>query len=199
MIALLDRAGLDALQVAAGSRLGHGDRGDQFPSAELRQPALLLLFVRQVQQVRRHDVVVQAETDAAVTPGRGFLGDDRVVPEIGVSTAAVLLGHGHAEEALFTGFEPHAAVDDLRLLPLVVIGRDMAVQEAPVGLAEQVMFGLEKSALVFDGTAHGGPPAIRRMSVSARQRYTNQRLVGNRSRGCRTPADWRPAPPEPGP
>ena len=151
MITLLDRAGLDALQVAAGSRFGHRDRGDQFAGAELGQPALLLLFGGQAQQVGRHDVVVQAEADPAVAPGGGFLGDDRVVPEVGVAAAAVLLGHRHAQEALLAGLQPHAAVDDLRLLPFVVMGRDVAIEEGPVGLAEQLMLGLEKSALVLDG------------------------------------------------
>ena len=154
MIALLDGAGLDALQVAAGPRLRHRDRGDQLPGAELGQPALLLLFGRQVQQVGRHDVVVQAETDPAVTPGGGFFGDNGVVPEIAVTAAAVLFRHGHAEEALFTGLEPHPAVNDLRLFPFLVIRRDMPIEEAPVGLPEQFMLGLEKSALILDGWAH---------------------------------------------
>ena len=154
MVALLDGAGLDALQVAAGSRLGHRDRGDEFPGAELRQPALLLFFAGQVQQVGRHDVVVQPESDPAVAPGGGLLGDDRVVAEVGVAAAAVLLGDRHAQEALLTRLEPDATVDDLRLLPFVVIGRDVALEECPVGLAEQFVLGLEQGALVFDGAAH---------------------------------------------
>ena len=107
------------------------------------------------QQVGRHDVVVQPETDAAVAAGGGLLGDDRVVPEVRVAAAAVLLGHRHAEEALLAGLEPHTAVDDLRLLPFLVMGRDVAIEEGPVGLAEQFMLGLEQGALVLDGTAHG--------------------------------------------
>jgi hypothetical protein len=41
----------DALQVAAGARLGHRDRGDQLAAAEAGQPALLLLLGGQVAQV----------------------------------------------------------------------------------------------------------------------------------------------------
>ena len=65
MVAMLDRAGLDALQVAAGAGFGHRDRRDELTRAEFRQPALLLLLVGQAQQVRRDDVVVQTEPDAA--------------------------------------------------------------------------------------------------------------------------------------
>ncbi len=45
VVALFDRPGLDALQVAAGAGLGHRDRGDELAGAELGQPALLLLLV----------------------------------------------------------------------------------------------------------------------------------------------------------
>ena len=62
VIALLDGAGLDALQVAAGAGFGHRDRGDDLAGAELRQPALLLLVGGEVEQVRRDDVVVQARS-----------------------------------------------------------------------------------------------------------------------------------------
>src|SRR6201995_5977012 len=154
MITLLDGTGPDALQVAAGAWLGHRDGRDQLPAAELGQPALLLLFGGQPQQVRGYHVVLQPEPDPAVTPGAGLLGDDRVVPEVGVAPAAVLLRHRHAEKALLARLEPHAAVDDLGLFPFVVIGRDVAIQEGTVRLAEQFMLGLEKSALVLDGTAH---------------------------------------------
>jgi len=104
-----------------------------------------------------HHVVVQAEPDAAESARRDLFGDDRVVPEVRVA-AAVLLGHRHAEEALPTGLEPHAAVDDLVPFPLLVVGRHMAVQERPEGLAEQIVLGFEQRALVLDGTAPGGPP-----------------------------------------
>ena len=158
MIALAHGAGLDALQIAAGSGLGHGDGGDHLAGAELRQPAGLLLVVGLVQQIGRHDVVVQRETEAAVAAGDGLLDHDGVVAEVGVASAAVLLRHRHAEEALLARLEPDAAVDDLVLLPLVVEGLDLLVEEGPVGLPEQIMLGLEKGAGVLDGIAHEGPP-----------------------------------------
>ena len=93
-------------------------------------------------------------------PGGGLLGDDAVVAEVGVAAAAVLLGHVHAEEALLAGFQPDAAVDDLVLLPLLVERRDVAIEECPVRLAEQVVLGLEECAFVLDDVAHGEPPEV---------------------------------------
>ena len=150
VVALLDRAGLDALQVAAGAGLRHRDRRDEFAGAEPRQPALLLLLGGQPQQVRRDDVVLQREAEAAVAARGGLLGDDHVVAEVGVAAAAVLLRHRHAEKALLAGLQPDAAVDDLVLLPLLVERRDVALEERAVGLAEQLVFGLEEGALVLD-------------------------------------------------
>src|SRR5580693_9671948 len=147
VVALFDRAGLDALQVAAGARLGHRDRGDQLAGAELGQPALLLLLVGQSQQIGRDDIVVQTEADAAVAAGGGLLGDDRVVAEVGITPAAVLLGYRHTQEALLAGLQPNPTVDDLGLLPFLVIGGDVAIQERPVGLAEQLVLGVEQRAL----------------------------------------------------
>ena len=149
-VVLLDRAGLDALQVAAGAGFGHRDRRDEFARAESGQPALLLLLGGQAQQIRRDDVVLQREAEAAEAPRGGLLGDDDVVAEVVVAAAAVLLGHRHAEEALLAGLEPDAAVDDLVLLPLLVERRDVALEEGAVGLAEQLVFGLEEGALVLD-------------------------------------------------
>ena len=98
---------------------------------------------------------MQAEVDAAVAACRGLLRDDHVVAEVWVSTAAVLLGHRHAEKALLAGLQPDTAVDDLLLLPLLVIGRHVPIEERAVGLAEQTVLGLEEGAVVFDDAAHG--------------------------------------------
>ena len=125
------------------------------PVQNLRQPPLLLLLVGQTQQVGRYDVVVQSETDAAVAARDRLLGDDRVVAEVAVTATSIGLRHGHAEEALLAGLQPHSAVDDLVLLPLLVVRRDMSVQERAIRLSKQVVFGLEQRALVMDDTAHG--------------------------------------------
>src|SRR6202011_3788266 len=172
--------------VAAGSGLTHRDRGDQLAAAEAGKPALLLLFGCQTQQVGRHHVVVQAESDAAESARGDLFGDDRVVPEVRVATAAVLLRHRHAKEALLAGLQPHAAVDYLVPFPLLVVGRHMAVQERPERLAEQIVLGFEQRALVLDGTAHGGPP----VSETCAQRYTNRMVGLPGAAGCLESASW---------
>src|SRR5271165_2504384 len=161
VIAVSDRPGFDALQVASGTWFGHRDGSDQLAGAELREPALLLLVVGEAHQIRRDDVVVEAEADPAEPAGGGFLGDDRVVAKVRVTAAAVLLRHRHAQKALLAGLQPHPAVDDLVLLPLLVVWRDVAFEEGPVGLAEQLVLGLEERALVHDGFAHGMTSGVR--------------------------------------
>ncbi|CKR99072.1 Uncharacterised protein [Mycobacterium tuberculosis] len=180
MITVFDGTGGDTLQVTTGSGLGHRDRGDQFPGAEVGKPAPLLLFGGQRQQVRRHDVVVQAKTDPAVPSGAGFLGDDRVVPEVRVTPTAILLGHRHAQKSLLAGLQPHAAVDDLGLFPFIVIGRDVAIEERPVRLAKQLMFGFEKCALVLGGTAHGCPPGKKILVPNNTNRAVGRQVAGAR-------------------
>ncbi len=98
---------------------------------------------------------MQAEADPAVAARDGLLGDDHVVAEVRVAAAAVLLGHRHAEKALLAGLQPDAAVDDLLLLPLLVMRRHVPIEERAIGLAEQIVLGLEEGAVVLDDTAHG--------------------------------------------
>ena len=88
----------------------------------------------------------------AVPTRGGLLGDDHVVAEVGIAAAAVLLGHRHAEKALLAGLQPDPAVDDLVLFPLLVVRRDVPIQKRPVGLAEQIVLGLEQGAFVVDDT-----------------------------------------------
>jgi len=98
---------------------------------------------------------VQAEADAAVPARGGLLGDDHVVAEVRVAAAAVLLGHRHPKKALLAGLQPDTAVNDLLVLPLFVIRRHVPFEELAVGLAEQIVLGLEEGAVVFDDAAHG--------------------------------------------
>jgi hypothetical protein len=64
LIALLFRAGLDALQVGTGAGLGHRDGADEFARRHPGQPLALLLFRTVVEDVGRDDRVMQrgAET-----------------------------------------------------------------------------------------------------------------------------------------
>ena len=155
VVTVADGRGTHTRQVGAGARLGHRDRCDDFAGAELRQPPLLLLLVGQPQQIWSDHVVVQPESDAAVAARGRFLGDDHVVAEISIAASAVLLRHRHPEKSLLACLEPDTAVDDLLLFPLLVVGRHVPVQESTVGLAEKIVLGLEKGAVVMDDTAHG--------------------------------------------
>lgn len=56
-----DRRGLDARQVAARARLGHGNRTDELTGDVPRQPPLLLLLGGEVGEVRADDVVLQTQ------------------------------------------------------------------------------------------------------------------------------------------
>ncbi|MNQ94875.1 hypothetical protein D3C85_1104130 [compost metagenome] len=63
MVARLDGGGLDALQVGAGARLGHGDGADQLARGQTRQPARLLLGRAVVPDVGHDDGVVQRDAE----------------------------------------------------------------------------------------------------------------------------------------
>ena len=154
MITLSNGACLDALQVAPGAGFSHGDCGDHLARGELRQPTLLLLPSGQVEQVGRDDIVVQSESQAAVPARRRLFADDGVVAEVRVTAAAVLLRYRHAQITLLAGLQPHPAVDNLVLLPLRVIRRHVLVQEGPVRLPEEFVFGFEHGAGVVDGIGH---------------------------------------------
>jgi hypothetical protein len=51
-------------------------------------------------------------------------------------------GHVGAEQALLAGLQPHRAVDDARLLPLVVERGDLLRGERADGVAEGVVLGV---------------------------------------------------------
>src|ERR1700730_16883699 len=57
-ITLAVRAGANALQVTAGSRLGHADGADDFAGNQARQPLLLLLLAAIMQQIAAANIAV---------------------------------------------------------------------------------------------------------------------------------------------
>lgn len=168
VVTVAHRAGLDALQVAAGAGLGHRDGRDQLARTEAREPALLLLLVGEFEQVGSDDIVVQHEAQAAEAELGGLLGHDGVVTEVVHATAAVFLRHRHAEKALRAGLLPHLTVDDLVLLPLLVEGGHLLFEELPVRLPEEVVLGLEKGAFHLRS-------CVRRRSTYSR--YAGERVV----------------------
>ena len=146
LVALADGAGLDALQVRAGAGLGHRDGGDHLAGAEARQPALLLLVVRQLVQVRRDDVVVQREAEPARARAGDLLGDDPLEAQVGRPAAAVLLGDVHGEQAGLPGGQPDVPADVALLLPLRVVRDGLLLQEVPDHLPEVgVLVGEDRS------------------------------------------------------
>ena len=147
VVAVLLGVRLQPLQVRPGAGLRHGDRGDDLAVDEAGQPALLLLVGRQVQQVGRHDVVVEREAHAATADADDLLGDDAVVAEVLDPAAAVLLRDVGAEQALLAGLEPHLAGDDAGLLPLRVVRRDVLVAEGPDAVAEGFVLGFVETSL----------------------------------------------------
>ena len=82
---------------------------------------------------------MQTEPDAAGTRADDLLAEYGVEPEVADSAAAVLLVDLEAEQSLLARLEPDAAVDDPRLLPLGVMGNDVALQETANGGTERVM------------------------------------------------------------
>ena len=70
VVALVDGGGADALQVRAGARLGHRDRGDQLAADQPGQPAPLLLVGRQRADVGRRSRRCGPGTRARWRPAR---------------------------------------------------------------------------------------------------------------------------------
>src|SRR3546814_14303636 len=104
------RAGLHALQVGTGARLGHADRADAFTTCHLRQIFLLLRFAAKVQDVWCGDIrmhrKVRCEREKAYR--RDFLDDDPRERERRAD-AAVCLGLVAAPQARF----PHLQIECL--------------------------------------------------------------------------------------
>ncbi|MNE34293.1 hypothetical protein D3C80_1280100 [compost metagenome] len=98
VVARLDGGGLDALQVGAGARLGHGDGADQFARLQARQPARLLLGRAVVPDVGHDDGVVQRDAEVVrALPAQ--LAHQHDLMAIVAAEAAVFLGQTEAQQA----------------------------------------------------------------------------------------------------
>src|SRR5690606_22696483 len=93
------------------------------------------------------DVVVEREAQAGGALADQLLDDDRVVAEILDPGAAVLLRHREAEHADLPGLLPDVAGHDAVLLPLGVVGGDLAGHELADGLPEEQVFLVEEVSL----------------------------------------------------
>ena len=110
-----------------------------------RQPGALLLLAAVVEDVGRDDIGVQAEAGRGVDALGHLLDHDGAVEEVGAA-AAVLLGHVGEQQPRLAGLAPHLAADLALLLPALVVGRDLAIDEGVDGLAEELVLVLVDAA-----------------------------------------------------
>src|SRR5690606_19856902 len=146
VVAIAPRRGADRLQVAARARLGHRDRADALATSHRRQPAPLLLVVRIAQEIVGDDFRVQREAGPGRPRAGELLDQDRAVATIDPG-ATELLGHGHAEQPRRARRQPGGAVDVALLLPAVVVGQDLALEELAHRVAELFVVAVEKRTL----------------------------------------------------
>src|ERR1700752_3113757 len=93
-VTLANRARTNALQIAAGPGLGHGNRARGLARDHARQPRLLLFLGAVTQKIAAADVVGDREVGCGTRETRigEFFDDDGVVAEV-AADAAILLGH----------------------------------------------------------------------------------------------------------
>ena len=153
LVALAQRRGADRLQVAARAGLGHGNRRDHLALGHARQPGALLLLAAVVEDVGRDDVGVQAEAGGREHALGHLLDHHGAVEEVGAGPA-VLFRHVGEEEARLAGLLPHLAAHLAVLLPALVVGGDLAIDEGADASAEKLVL------LLVDGAraGHGASP-----------------------------------------
>ena len=129
-VTFLLRQGADAGQVAAGIRLGHGDRGDDVPGDTPRKIATFLVVAAKRGDIGNHDVAVQRGRQP-VDPGTGHLfGQDGGITKI-PAPAAVDRRHVHAQKAGLPHLVPNLPRDGPVLFPLIGMGSHLSGQEFP--------------------------------------------------------------------
>ena len=131
-----NRACAHALQVGAGTGLGHGDGADHLAGGEPGQPALFLLLGAVMQDVGRHDAGMQRRAEGVEAGEREFPVDHRLMGEAATGTA-IFLGHRRAQQAGDASLGPHLAVVDAGRVPAVDMGDEFIGDEAPRLLLEQ--------------------------------------------------------------
>ncbi len=147
VVPVAHRRGADAGQIAARPRLGHRDRDHRLTTGDAGQPALLLLVVGQILEVRADDVVVQAQRRRGHAGHGDLLVDDRVEPEVVGAAAAVLLGHVEPDEPVLARGHIGRPVDDALGLPPLGVGGQLGLDVAANGVAERLVLGVVDRAL----------------------------------------------------
>ncbi len=129
VVAVADRRRPYPGQVGPGARLAHRDRRDQVAAAEAGQPPLALVLGGEVGEVRRDDVVVQAEAQARAAGPDDLLDEHRVEPEVALAAAAVRVVDVRTKQPGRARLAPHRAVDQAGLLPRRMVRHGLAGKE----------------------------------------------------------------------
>ena len=125
---------IPAKSIRAG--LGHRDGREQCAGGQPREPALALLIVGVVQEVRQNHFELSAYRRQRDERSRGFLLQDNVVAVVGLPTAAVLLRDGNAHHAGGAELLESRTRHPAGLLPLWVGGHDLFLDEVPAQARE---------------------------------------------------------------
>ncbi|MCY1540226.1 hypothetical protein D9M68_758520 [compost metagenome] len=132
-VAVQPRAGLDALQVRAGTGFGHADGCDDIAASHAGQPAALLLLAAIVMQVLCNDVVrTEAGAEAA------FRADFHQRGKVGVVAiaAAMLRRQVRQQETHLAQAIPDDAVGMTLFFPGLQVGQQFACPVAACSLLE---------------------------------------------------------------
>ena len=139
VVAVAHRGGAHAREVRSGAGLGHRDRGEQLARRQAREPAVALLGVRVVQEVRQDHLELGAHRRQRDQRPRRLLLHHHVVAVVGLAAAAVLLGDGHAEHAQRAHLLEHLAGHPAALLPLGIVRHHFLLHEVAAQLAERLV------------------------------------------------------------
>ena len=150
-VCLQERRGFDALQVGAGTRLGHGDGGDHLATHQLGQVVLLLRLAAVMQDIGRDDIGMQGEADAGQAQATDFLDHHGAIEEVRCH-AAVFFREMRAEHAGLPRLVPQGAIDMAILFPLGMKRYGLLLEKPAHAVAELFVFGAENRSGDHDNT-----------------------------------------------
>src|SRR6185369_13485364 len=129
VIAFVFRARLDAREIATGAGLGHRDAEDRLAGCAARQDAQLLLLGAERADIRSDQARVQRHEEAAFAVAAVLLDQDLLVTEVPLA-----------------GLLERFAIDAALLAPALAVRTDFVLEEAPRGLAKEIVLRLEDRA-----------------------------------------------------
>ncbi len=164
MIAIVDRAGAQAGEIAAGVGLGIALAPQLVGAEDLRQMPLLLLFGAPVDEGRAQQVERAGGRQDRGAGAEILLVEDDLLHEIGAA-AAIFLGPGNADPAGGV----HLLLPGDALFERLAVGRDALVGSIvdtdlgrQIGFEPMAQFGAEFCVLRAVGEIHGGTPIARK-------------------------------------